>query len=133
MVNNPRGRCLIINNQTFKHPNLLPERNGSQVDVDKLEVVFSTLGFQVKILANLEKTVMENELKLFARQNDHTDMSIVIVLSHGEYGQIFCQDYFEALNHKSGEVSIFIFQLMSMEKYNMIYLDFCGMDTGSIQ
>ena len=85
MANNPRGRCLIINNQTFKHPNLLPERNGSQVDVDKLEVVFSTLGFQIKILANLEKAVMENELLLFARQNDHTDMSIVIVLSHGEY------------------------------------------------
>ena len=109
MVNNPRGRCLIINNQLFKHPNLLPERNGSQVDVDELEVVFSTLGFQIKILANLEKAVMENELKLFARQNDHTDMSIVIVLSHGEYGKIFCQDYFEALNQKSGEVSIFIF------------------------
>ena len=74
MVNNPRGRCLIINNQTFKHPNLLPERNGSQVDVDKLEVVFSTLGFQVKIFANLEKAVMENGLNrrslLNIRAND---------------------------------------------------------------
>ena len=115
MVSNPRGQCMIINNEKFKHSDL-PDRNGSQVDVDKLKMVFSTLGFEVKIQENLNKAAMEKELELFATQTDNLDMIIMIVLSHGENGKIQCQDYCPPLNKNSdvavdGEASTYYCQL----------------------
>ena len=115
MVSNPRGQCLIINNEKFKHSDL-PDRKGSQVDVDKLKMVFSTLGFEVKIQENLNKAAMEKELELFATQTDNLDMIIMIVLSHGENGKIQCQDYCPPLNKNSdvavdGEASTYYCQL----------------------
>ena len=115
MVNNPRGQCMIINNEKFIHPNL-NYRNGSQVDADNLEKVFLTLGFEVKIHKNLKKAEMEKELELFASRTEYSDMIILIVLSHGENGKIQCQDYFPTSDKKSdvagdGEVSIFSYSL----------------------
>ena len=91
----PKGQCLIINNEIFKH---LSHRKGSQIDVENLEMVFSTLGFYVTIESNLKKVAMEQRLELFAKQTIHTDMIILIILSHGENGKILCEDYHQPSN-----------------------------------
>jgi hypothetical protein len=48
MVRKPRGELLIINNKNFEDPDSLPTREGSEIDVKNLEIVFHQLDFSVK-------------------------------------------------------------------------------------
>ena len=42
-----RGRCLIINNETFEN-DVLPQREGSLIDANNLDILFTQLGFKVR-------------------------------------------------------------------------------------
>ena len=107
MESRPKGQCLIINNEKFKN---LSFRKGSQIDADNLQTVFTALGFVVKIQSNLNQSAMEQELTSFAKQKNHSDMSVVVVLSHGENGTILCEDFFEPSDQRissSGKVVMY--------------------------
>jgi hypothetical protein len=93
MTANPRGICLIIDNQLFSDP-LLPFRYGSKADSERLSNVFSQLRFDVRIKRN--QTVSEME-KLFLDLSKNPDLKYhnalaVIILSHGKNDAIYGSD-----------------------------------------
>ncbi len=93
MTANPRGICLIIDNQLFSDP-LLPFRYGSRADSERLSNVFSQLSFDVQIKRN--QTVSEME-KLFLDLSKNSDLKYhnalaVIILSHGKTDSIYGSD-----------------------------------------
>jgi len=47
MCRNPRGMALIIDNETFVN-DILPKREGSRMDSNNLEDLFTQLGFKVR-------------------------------------------------------------------------------------
>lgn len=57
MEANPLGHCLIINNVEFEPKSGLSNRNGSNVDCDRLERRFKALNFTVKVKTNLKQRV----------------------------------------------------------------------------
>ncbi|XP_041361876.1 caspase A-like [Gigantopelta aegis] len=57
---NPKGICLIINNECFKNS---PTRKGSAKDVEKLKCLFEKLDFMVEIKENLKSSDLLEELK----------------------------------------------------------------------
>jgi hypothetical protein len=91
MTANPRGICLIIDNQVFSDQ---PFRYGSKVDSERLSNVFFQLGFDVQIKRN--QTVSEME-KLFLDLSKNPDLKdhnalAVIILSHGKTDAIYGSD-----------------------------------------
>jgi hypothetical protein len=94
MTANPRGICLIIDNQKFRDSKLLPFRYGSRADSERLSNVFSQLSFDVRIERN--QTVSEME-KLFLDLSKNADLKnhdalAVIILSHGKTNAIYGSD-----------------------------------------
>lgn len=55
MESNPRGLLLIINNRNFRGG--LSNRDGTDVDCDKLKTLFMSFGFGVDIRNNLTAQV----------------------------------------------------------------------------
>jgi hypothetical protein len=53
----PKGLCLIINNCTFDDPKRFPERNGSSVDGNKIDVLFTSFGYTIVPHENLNGQV----------------------------------------------------------------------------
>jgi len=115
---NPCGMCLIINNEIFQGrvnysdatrrlntdditpltrevPSLsLKDRPGSQKDVEDLRRLFQGFGFHVDVRENLEKREMENVLKKYAQDEDHSayDCFVCFVMSHGLEGTVYGVD-----------------------------------------
>lgn len=87
MTKKIRGQCLIIDNEKFVN-DVLPYREGSQIDCNNLDILFEQLGFKVTVRRNLEYQDMMRTLKDFAESPDHipSQMCIVIILSHGDDG-----------------------------------------------
>ncbi|XP_077469705.1 caspase-9 isoform X1 [Stigmatopora argus] len=81
---NPCGRCLIINNVDFKPQSDLSNRNGSNIDCDKLERRFKALNFLVEVKTNLKQRGIKHELSELSKK-DHSsyDCCVVVILSHG--------------------------------------------------
>jgi len=52
MTSDKRGLCVIINNEYFTPTSRLNWRRRSDLDVLKLQQVFSTLGFDVQLRVN---------------------------------------------------------------------------------
>ena len=91
MNSNPRGICVIINNENFTN---MKARAGSYWDADALEKLFKThLGFHIERFQDLTskqiKQLMEN-----IRDYDHSQLSclVVCVLTHGVNGEIYGTD-----------------------------------------
>ncbi|XP_072117502.1 caspase-8-like [Mobula birostris] len=84
MESTPRGYCVIINNSTF---DTMQPRKGTDRDAERLEQVFTWLGFRVKIENNLTAEGMRMKM-LEYRQKDHKpfDCFICCILTHGERG-----------------------------------------------
>ncbi|XP_077561691.1 caspase-3-like [Haemaphysalis longicornis] len=82
MERKPRGRCLIMNNHNFKE---LPRRNGSDVDADRMEKLFTALHFQCKIFRDLTADGMMEELSKAAQEEQQkaADCLVVVLMSHG--------------------------------------------------
>ncbi|XP_051493077.1 caspase-9 isoform X1 [Apus apus] len=81
---NPCGYCLILNNVTFSRASGLSRRDGSDLDAQKLEKRFKSLGFHLLPRRDLTAEEMVSELQKLARQDHSTlDCCIVVILSHG--------------------------------------------------
>ncbi|XP_029380439.1 caspase-8 [Echeneis naucrates] len=90
--NNPRGRCVIINNEKFDGFGL-KNREGTQEDAKALKSVFTRLGFTVMIHNDLTADSIRQKLSELGEQNFFNDDALVIcVLSHGEKGCVFGTD-----------------------------------------
>uniref|UniRef100_A0A8C1VPN5 Caspase-8 n=1 Tax=Cyprinus carpio TaxID=7962 RepID=A0A8C1VPN5_CYPCA len=79
MDSNPRGLCVIINNENFANK----KRKGSQKDVDSLKDLFEVLGFLVEV--EKDKTADEIKALMAKYSNDarHGDCFVCCVMSHG--------------------------------------------------
>ncbi|XP_043095770.1 caspase-22 [Puntigrus tetrazona] len=97
MHSNPRGLCVIINNENFPDPK--SKRNGSQKDVDSLNDLFEHLGFLVEV----EKDKTADQIKAlmiqYSEDARHGDCFVCCIMSHGnEAGLMGCDDQICPLN-----------------------------------
>uniref|UniRef100_A0A3Q1HEI1 Caspase-8 n=1 Tax=Anabas testudineus TaxID=64144 RepID=A0A3Q1HEI1_ANATE len=93
---NPRGLCVVINNEVFEEASGLKERRGSHQDESTLRSVFSRLGFKMVVHKNLTAKKMRSEIQeLGATDFFNHDALVVCVLSHGEKGSVFGTDGLE--------------------------------------
>ncbi|XP_073347167.1 caspase-8 [Pagrus major] len=91
LSHNPRGVCMVINNEEFRGG--LGNRAGTQEDETALHRVFTQLGFVMEVHRNLTAEEMRREIQNLGRRNflDH-DALVVCLLSHGEMGCVFGSD-----------------------------------------
>lgn len=82
-----RGLCLIIDNEKFIN-DVLPNREGSMIDSNNLDILFEQLGFKVTLRRNLGYQEMMTTINNFSKSPDHenSQMCVIIVLSHGNAG-----------------------------------------------
>jgi len=78
----PRGVCVIINNEIFDNPE--DNRDGTNVDADALEKMFSKFSFSVEVHRNKTARQMEEILQK-VHKSDHSkyDCLVVAILTHG--------------------------------------------------
>ncbi|KAG7465386.1 caspase 8 [Solea senegalensis] len=89
---NPRGQCVIINNEEFNGYQL-KKRAGTEEDAKALRSVFTYLGFKVVIHDNLTADAIRHQLTELGKNNFlDQDALVVCVLSHGEKGCIYGTD-----------------------------------------
>ncbi|KAJ8254996.1 hypothetical protein GJAV_G00199730 [Gymnothorax javanicus] len=99
MRRRPRGHCIIINNYNFeealiKYPGLrLGNREGTDMDAEALEEVFSRLYFNVHHRKDLNQAELLEVMKEFSLKN-HSEMDAFVccVLSHGKKGSVYGTD-----------------------------------------
>ncbi|XP_059201359.1 caspase-8 [Centropristis striata] len=92
MNHNPRGLCVVINNEEFPGT-MLGTRRGTQEDAKVLDTTFTRLGFTVEIHKNLTAEEMRLKLRELGKRNFLNDDALVVcVLSHGEEGTVFGTD-----------------------------------------
>lgn len=97
LVHQPRGLCVIFNNEEFRDCNLA-NRKGSGEDEGALKAVFSRFGFIVLVHRNLTGKEMVQEINDISKRNFlKEDALVVCVLSHGELGCVFGSDGKEVL------------------------------------
>ncbi|XP_040840319.1 caspase-10-like, partial [Ochotona curzoniae] len=87
-----RGHCVIINNEIFAAS--LPNRHGTQKDVECLTQVFQWLEFTVSTYNNKTKEALDALLQEEKRHPDHkhADCFVFCVLTHGEFGTVYSSD-----------------------------------------
>ncbi|XP_030015541.1 caspase-8-like isoform X2 [Sphaeramia orbicularis] len=92
LSHNPRGWCVVINNENFTGP-ALKTRKGTQEDTKALREVFTRLGFKVVIENDLTAQQIRDKVIKLGRENflDH-DALVVCVLSHGEKDLVYGTD-----------------------------------------
>ncbi|XP_028449823.1 caspase-8 isoform X2 [Perca flavescens] len=92
LSHNPRGLCVVINNENFFGAEL-KNRGGTLEDAKALRTVFTHLGFEVKVHDDLtaEKMLLVLE-ELGSRNFLDDDALVVCVLSHGEKGCVYGTD-----------------------------------------
>ncbi len=97
MRSKPHGFCLIINNKTFKSDDpkkKLPERKGTEEDVDRLRETFEKLNYTVRVKHDRTSEALKELFKDFASDYDHksADSVVCCILSHGQEGEVFGTD-----------------------------------------
>lgn len=99
MESEPRGYCMIINNQFNEAPKTsrgdeLPKRNGTDKDKNALTKLFTWLKFKVESFDNVSGKYMETVLELHANdeKNNEYDCFVCCILSHGYEKGIYCND-----------------------------------------
>ena len=87
MESEPRGFCIIINNEDFqgaKEKIELENREGTAVDAKNLKHVFTSFKFDVKEFKDLTAAEIDNVFKLYAHyDHSHFDCFVACILSHG--------------------------------------------------
>ncbi|KAL8619225.1 hypothetical protein ACOMHN_050007 [Nucella lapillus] len=88
-----RGLFLLINNRTFARQTHLQEREGSDVDAERLEERFQDLGFEVRRFDDVTRSKMAT-LMYDAAAQDHSDADCFgcAILSHGLEGYLYGTD-----------------------------------------
>ena len=67
MTKQQHGLCLIIDNEKFEN-DVLPFREGSQIDANNLDILFQELGFQVTMRRNLNYNDMMTTITEFSKK-----------------------------------------------------------------
>ncbi len=106
MVKNPRGICLIINNEHFYDHDYkeLPElrRYGTDMDASRLKKLFEKLKFQVQFEYDLNQNELKQSIQQFARDceifSNNYEAICLIILSHGTDGYIYGTDFENKIN-----------------------------------
>ena len=106
MEQNPRGICLIINNEHFYDQNNIENiemrRHGTDMDASRLKNLFEKLNFQVEMFVDLREIDMRRVINEFANECEQNanrfDAICLIVLSHGTDGYIYGVDFENKLN-----------------------------------
>ncbi|CAL8368791.1 unnamed protein product [Boreogadus saida] len=89
---NPRGTCLVINNEHFTGGGL-QIRRGTLKDKESLQQVFGKLGFQVVVHSDLTADAIRRVLEDLGKMSFYkADVLVVCVLSHGENECVFGTD-----------------------------------------
>ncbi|XP_062907598.1 caspase-8-like [Mobula hypostoma] len=84
MDSTPLGICLILNNKNFDGINYT-DRNGTDCDAERLEEVFTWLGFRVHRFNNMTADEMLKKLEEYSKyDHDKMDCFVCCILSHGE-------------------------------------------------
>uniref|UniRef100_A0A671TW75 Caspase-8 n=1 Tax=Sparus aurata TaxID=8175 RepID=A0A671TW75_SPAAU len=92
LTHNPRGVCMVINNEKFSGPELR-DRAGTLEDERALRRVFTHLGFVMEVHNNLTAEGMRREIQALSKRNFNShDVLVVCVLSHGDMGCVFGTD-----------------------------------------
>ena len=95
----PYGYTLIINNRTFtdqtREGRILPEREGSQVDLKKLEDLWKAVGFKVEKYEDLKahkiyKAALDVIEEIKKTQN--SSCFVCCIMTHGAMGEIYGSD-----------------------------------------
>ncbi|XP_076618693.1 caspase-1 [Colletes latitarsis] len=89
-----RGKCVILNHDTFDSEMLQP-RKGSMIDVETITETFSNLGFTVMDYSNLPYEDIETKM-IELSEDDHNDSDCIciFILTHGRTnGLIHARDY----------------------------------------
>ncbi|XP_016321787.1 caspase-8-like isoform X3 [Sinocyclocheilus anshuiensis] len=81
MDSNPRGLCVIINNENFVDPE--NKRNGSQNDVDSLKAIFEFLVFLVEVKTDKTADQIKALMAKYSKDARHGDCFVCCVMSHG--------------------------------------------------
>ena len=91
MISNPRGCCIIIDNQKFQKMDF---RKGSKADADRLSEVYTQLSFEVRRYTNLTSKEMDAIFDEFSKESciKSQDCLNVIILSHGVCDGIYGTD-----------------------------------------
>ncbi|GFO26738.1 caspase-8, partial [Plakobranchus ocellatus] len=104
----PRGLCLIIDNQTFMpdhmaecHARNLAYRGGSEVDRDNLRVTFQHLKFRVEEVINATDQKIRDTLMAYAA-HDHGafDCFVLCILSHGVSNAFYGSNGGKVMEHE---------------------------------
>ncbi|PAA92194.1 hypothetical protein BOX15_Mlig008053g1 [Macrostomum lignano] len=100
MRSNPRGMCVIINNEQFSGE--CEPRPGSRKDVASLERLFKdTLKFRVQVHQNLDACDILALMRSLAARDRHTkfDCFVAFIMSHGECDRVLgCDGEWVALD-----------------------------------
>ncbi|KAH9377299.1 hypothetical protein HPB48_020336 [Haemaphysalis longicornis] len=93
MEQNPRGRCIIINNYEF-HGDPEAYRAGSQLDVCRMAELFKAFLFEYTVHLNLTAEEMKTLLSEKAREEQQkaADCLVVVLMSHGDKDTIYGSD-----------------------------------------
>ncbi|XP_029173606.1 caspase-1-like isoform X2 [Nylanderia fulva] len=82
MSHKHRGKCIIFNHEEFDET--VDKREGSTVDVMRLEKSFGRLGFDVEVQNNLSHAeIMDKIEKMSQYDHSNNDCICIIVLTHG--------------------------------------------------
>ncbi|XP_011310750.1 caspase-1 isoform X1 [Fopius arisanus] len=77
-----RGKCVVFNHEIFDTG--FPPREGSALDAKKIDKTFSSLGFEVEILEDLEHSkVIEKINELSSEDHSDNDCLCIFMLTHG--------------------------------------------------
>lgn len=83
MTRRPRGKCIILNNSNFR--GLMTERRGSELDVRRLDMLFSKLGFDCIVRSDKTKAEIMDLFRTVASEGNQrgADCFVAILMSHG--------------------------------------------------
>lgn len=103
-MNHPaRGICLIIENANFLNQGVtrgLSKREGSHVDAEAVNDVFTKLSFNVLKCEDMTTIQVRNTLRHVSKL-DHSDYDcfVCVVLTHGDHGNLYARDGRYAIDH----------------------------------
>ncbi|XP_002129127.2 caspase-2 [Ciona intestinalis] len=134
MIDRPKGAALIISVEKFHPESELSNREGSEKDRVRLELVLRQIGFQCYVLINGTAEQIVSTLQTFAELEEHyyNSCSLVAVMSHGDAGCFYGSDgvsvaiddvenFFSNQNCHSlqKKPKIFLFQACQGDEYDM--------------
>lgn len=90
------SREVVIFNNTFTHSNKFLRRLGTEFDVENMKNLWQKVGCRVKVHTDFTAVDMTNELKNYAAMWRDIDYCVVIIMSHGDKGDIIYGESYKA-------------------------------------